>query len=247
MAAVAQKLPPPNSYSHVNLRRRSSAHSATSSTPSRNGSVASSKSQPAWLSSIQERDRSQSTIESQGGLKGLFGRKKPEKKQEKIILGSKHAALVKNNLKADPRGARKQSLVKTAGVQGTQKSAHLTAEQQEMRHPHSGPPALPLRGTTELPALTRIVSGDEEDEWDHERKRADWEKRKVPEVEKVVEERHGEEERAGVEVGGVENSKPRRRSLLDVEIRGGEGAKPQRRRSVLGGWAKDGRGVWHRG
>lgn len=91
------------------------------------------------------------------------------------------------------------------------------------------------------------MSGDEEDEWDHERKRADWEKRKVPEVEKVVEERHGEEERAGVEVGGVENLKPRRRSLLDVEIRGGEGAKPRRRRSVLGGWAKDGRGVWHRG
>lgn len=89
-----------------------------------------------------------------------------------------------------------------------------------MRHPHSGPPA--LRAAGELPVLTRIVSGDEDDEWDHGAARKDWEKRKVPEVEKVVE-THGEEEKADVQVGGVRNLQLRRRSLLNVEIKGGRG------------------------
>jgi hypothetical protein len=202
------------------------------------------------MSSIQERDRqgsSQSSPEPySSGLKGLFGRKKAEKKQEQIVIVSKHAALVKNNLKADPRGARKHPSpsVKVAEVQGTQKSAHLTAEQQEMRHPHSGPPT--LRGATEFPMLARIVSGDEDDEWNHEKAQADWDKRKFPEVEKVLE-TYGEEERvADVEVGGVEDLQLRRRSLLDVEIKAGEGMKPARRRSVFAGWAKDNEGVWHR-
>jgi hypothetical protein len=247
MAAVAPK-PLSNNYPHIDPRRHSSAHPTALSPPVlRNGSVTSTKSQPAWMSSIQERDRQGSSQPQSSGLKGLFGRKKPEKKQEKIVLGSKHAVSVKSNLKADPRGARKHPSpsVTTAGVIGTQKSAHLTAEQQEMRHPHSGPPA--LRAAGELPMLTRIVSGDEDDEWDHEASRADWEKRKVPEVEKVLE-THGEEERvADVEEGGVEDLQLRRRSLLDVEIKGGEGLKPARRKTVFGGWAKDGKGVWHRG
>ena len=252
MAAVDQKHPPPNSDLRDDLRSHNSPHLSVSQPVSRNGSTASTKSQPAWMTSIQERDRqgsSQSTPESHSsGLKGFFGKKKSgTKKQEKIVLGSKHAALVKNNLKVDPRGARKHpsSLTKTAGVNGTQNSVHLTAEQQEMRHPHSGPPT--LRGAADLPKLTRIISGDEDDERDQEKARVDWDKRKTPDVEKVLE-THGEEEKAtDVDVGGFEDLQVRRRSLLDVETMGGEGIKPARRKTVFGGWAKDGKGVWHRG
>ena len=184
------------------------------------------------------------------GLKGLFGRKKSSvgpNKEEKIVIGSKHAALVKNNLKADPRGARKHHSVptKTAGVQGTQKSAHITAEEQEMRHPHSGPPT--LKGTADLPILTRIVSGDEEDEWDHEKKREDWEKRKQPDMEKVIESHGDEEIVADIHIGSIEDLKARRKSLLDVAIKGGEGMKPARRKTIFGGYTKDSNGVWRRG
>jgi hypothetical protein len=199
------------------------------------------------MTSIADRDRqgsAQSTPEK--GLKGLFGRKKEPKKEEKIVIGSKHAALVKNNLKADPRGARKHPSVstKTAGVVGTTTpattSAHVTAEQQEMRHPHSGPPA--MRGAADLPMLTRIVSGDEDDEWD-QAKRAEWEKKKLP-----VLETHGEEKVADIDIRGLEDLQVRRKSLLDVEIKGGEGVKPgARRKTVFGGWAKDSKGVWTRG
>ena len=251
MAAVDQKHHPPDSITHGDLRNHNSPH-AISQPVSRNSSTASTKSQPAWMTSIQERDRqgsSQSAPESHSsGLKGLFGKKKSgTKKQEKIVIGSKHAALVKNNLRVDPRGARKNPSpsTKTAGVHGTQTSAHLTAEQQEMRHPHSGPPT--LRGAADLPKLTRIVSGDEDDDRDREQARVDWDKRKTPDVEKVLE-THGEEEKAtDVEVGGLEDLQPRRRSLLDVEIVAGEGIKPARRKTVFGGWAKDSKGVWHRG
>jgi hypothetical protein len=199
------------------------------------------------MTSIADRDRqgsAQSTSEK--GLKGLFGRKKEPKKEEKIVIGSKHAALVRNNLKADPRGAQKHPSVstKTAGVVGTttgaKASAHLTAEQQEMRHPHSGPPT--KRGAADLPMLTRIVSGDEDDEWD-QTKRAEWEKKKLP-----VLETHGEEKVADVDIRGVEDLQVRRKSLLDVEIKGGEGVKPgARKKTVFGGWAKDSKGVWTRG
>lgn len=95
--------------------------------------------------------------------------------------------------------------------------------------------------------MTRIISGDEDDEWDHEKSRAGWDKRKLPEVEKVLE-THGEEERvAEIDIGGVEDLQLRRKSLLDVEIKGGEGVKPARRKTVFGGWSKDSKGVWHRG
>lgn len=179
-------------------------------------------------------------------MKGLFGRRKSSsaepRKEEKIVIGSRHAALVKNNLKADPRGARKHESVpkKTAGVQGTQKSAHTTAEEQELRHPHSGPPT--MRGAADLPLLTRIVSGDEEDEWDHDKKREDWEKRKQPDIERVV-----EENASDIQTGAVEDLPSRRKSLLDVEIRGGEGVKPARRMTVFGGWTRNENGVWKRG
>lgn len=161
--------------------------------------------------------------------------------QEKIVIGSKHAALVKNNLKADPRGARKHPSVptKTAGVVGSGTSAHITAEQQEMRHPHSGPPA--RRGAADLPMLTRIVSGDEDDEWDDER-RANWEKKKLPILETQEEERV-----VDIDIGGVDELQIRRKSLLDVEIKGGEGMKPVRRKTVFGGWVRNDKGAWTRG
>jgi hypothetical protein len=201
------------------------------------------------MTSIADRDR-QGSVQStpEKGIKGLFGRKKEPKKEEKVVIGSNHTALVKNKLKADPRGARKHPSMstKTAGVVGTstpatRRPAHLTAEQQEMRHPHSGPPT--TRGAADLPMLTRIVSGDEDDEWD-QAKRAEWEKKKLP-----VLETHGEEEKvADVDIGGVEDLQARRKSLLDVEIKGGEGIKPgARRKTVFGGWAKDSKGIWTRG
>ena len=68
----------------------------------------------------------------------------------------------------------------------------------------------------------------------------------MPEFEKVVE-THGDEENiADIEIGGVEDLRVRRKSLLDVEVKGGEGIKPTRRKTVFGGWAKDSKGVWTR-
>lgn len=94
--------------------------------------------------------------------------------------------------------------------------------------------------------LTRIVSGDEEDEWEHEKKMAEWDKRKMPDFEKVVETPGEEEKVADIDLGGEEDLKPRRKSLLDVEIKGGEGMRPARRKTVFGGWARDSKGVWTR-
>jgi hypothetical protein len=122
------------------------------------------------MASIQDRNRqgsAQSTPESNNGVTGLFGRQKKPKKQEKIVIGSEHAAAAKqNNLMADPRATRKHQSVpaRTVGVIAMQKSAHITAAEQEMRHPHSGPPA--VGGAADVPMLTKIVSGDEDDEWD---------------------------------------------------------------------------------
>lgn len=119
-----------------------------------------------------------------GGLfsKGHKEDKEKKKKQtEKIVLGSRHAAAVKTKMMTDPKYREFQEKhrrpnVKTAGITGHTPSAHASPEAQELRHPHSGPPA--VHGALDLPMLGRIESNDEaDDEIDaSEKVRLDWNK-----------------------------------------------------------------------
>ena len=131
------------------------------------------------MTSIQARDGDTSASPSRrSSLSGLFGRRKSEdtsstsKKQPQVIT-SKHSVSIKNVLKVDPRGARKHpsapaKLGEGAMNEGLQHYSHMTAQAQEMRHPHSGPPT--LRGDSGL-MLTRIVSMGEEPEEDEDQKK----------------------------------------------------------------------------
>lgn len=116
---------------------------------------------------------------------GLFHKSTKEEKEakakatEKIVLGSKHAAAVKTKMMMDPKyrdfqDKHKKPDVKTAGITGHTKSAHSSAASQEMRHPHSGPPA--VHGDLDLPMLGRIESHDEPDSDEDaiERVRREW-------------------------------------------------------------------------
>lgn len=111
-----------------------------------------------------------------GGMKEwFFGEKDPQKALEKerkkkeharIVLGSRHAAAVKTRMQMDPEyrafmEKHAKPNVKTAGISGGA-SAHSTAAQYEMRHPHSGPPA--VHGALDLPKLSKIESHDEADD-----------------------------------------------------------------------------------
>jgi hypothetical protein len=91
-----------------------------------------------------------------------------DEKLSRVVLTSKHAATVKTMLLLEQRnGQRSKSVGHTAGVVGTTQSAHLTAEQQEERLPHSGPPALHTAHKVkerDMPLLTRIISMDEQDD-----------------------------------------------------------------------------------
>jgi len=134
-----------------------------------------------------------STKSSTGGFGKLFGKsknddkhKKKEKKKDydQVVLTSRHAALVRTKLALDPKLKKALHKDPQPVVTGTQNSAHLTAQQQELRRPHSGPPSL-KHGTksakADMPFLTRIISGDEADEPDEwERMREDWRSRKTP-------------------------------------------------------------------
>jgi hypothetical protein len=150
-----------------------------------------------------------------GGFIKLFGKKdktaKAEKKKhsEEMVLTSIHAAAAKTKTALSLDGYK--SGRRDSAPVPTEHSAHITARQQEMRHPHSGPPAIhATREKGSLPMLTRIVSGDEADnpdEW--ERMRGDWRQKKVPDL-GVIE---GEE---GVHRSGY--STPGERSLNEVDI-----------------------------
>lgn len=169
---------------------------------SRSNSISSIRSEPAWNSRRHQSEpfvstttnyrkdsnASQLSVTStashkKSGFKGLFSRKDPaekvkEKKQvERIVLGSKHAAAVKTKLMMDPqyralKHDNPNAQVKSTGITEHAASSHLSALDQEMRHPHSGPPA--LHGSVNLPMLTRIESHDEPDDeidpWEEQRR-----------------------------------------------------------------------------
>lgn len=169
---------------------------------SRNNSVSSIRSEPAWNSRRHQSEPFVSTTTNyrkdsnasqlsatstashkKGGFRGLFSRKDPAEKEkkkkevEKIVLGSKHAAAVKTKLMLDPEYQKihhnnPHSQTKTTGITEHAPSSHLSAADQEARHPHSGPPM--LHGSMNLPMLTRIESHDEPDdeidEWEEQRR-----------------------------------------------------------------------------
>jgi len=144
-------------------------------------------------SSIASQTSQTSTKSSSGGFSKLFGKSKSTDKQKKdkkkdldqIVLTSRHAAAVRTKLALDPK--LKKATHKDQQqpvVTGTQSSTHLTAQEQEIRRPHSGPPSLkhaPKKEKVDMPMLTRIISGDEADEPDDwERLREEWRTRQLP-------------------------------------------------------------------
>lgn len=144
-------------------------------------------------SSISSQTSRTSTKSSSGGFGKLFGKSKNDDKQKKkdkkkdleqIVLTSRHAAAVRTKLALDPKLKKTAHKERQSVVTSTPSSAHLTAQEQEVRRPHSGPPSLRhvvKSDKADMPFLTRIISGDEADEPDDwERLREEWRSRKIP-------------------------------------------------------------------
>ena len=259
-------------------RRHSSEHQLQSSQLySRNSSttsVSSHKSEPGWLASMNGVDRSRTSsvtsttsTKSSGGLGRLFGKSKDKPKKEKkdldqIVLTSRHAAAVKTKLALDPKykNATRKESQSAPRIVGTQDTLHMTAAQQEMRRPHSGPPAMYApTDKSDMPVLTRIASGDEADEQDQwERLRQGWKQQKQPGVqmmqvlegEAVDEYSSGnttpddQKDQAETKIPDskvIEREGVRLLSVADIEPR------PERHLTPIGGrWKKDEKGVWKR-
>ena len=158
------------------------------STTSRNNSTTSTQKSVSPRSSSTKLTQKPGT-NATSGWKALFNaddrkekKKQKQKNVEKLVLTSRHAAAVKTRMAVDPNFAesrRRSSSGSEQSMQPVQQSSqHMTAAQQEMRFPHSGPPALKQstkghfnrKGRSgeeveaDMPALTRIISGDENDE-----------------------------------------------------------------------------------
>ncbi|KIY02642.1 uncharacterized protein Z520_01107 [Fonsecaea multimorphosa CBS 102226] len=254
-------------------RRHSTEHlGVTSTSLSRNSSSASlssRKSEPGWFGAMNNVDRSRSSsvpvhnsTKPPSGLSKLFGRKekKEKKDMDHFILTSRHAAAVKTKLALDPKykNVRRDS-APAERLAGSQNIMHISAGELEMRHPHSGSPALhAARNKTDLPALTRIISGDEADEPDEwEKMRDQWRQRKVPTLDtQIIEGQVLGNQSSGqstpAEKGTeVETSPPqvteprgsRTLSATDDEYQ----PRPARTHTPIGGrWKKDEKGVWKR-
>ena len=236
---------------------------------SRNGSsasVSSRKSEPGWLTAMNERSRASSVPEpssakSSGGFSKLFGKKKEKKDAQPLVITSKHAGTVKNKLAHDPRfnSARRESAPVHIAA-GRQNVLHISAGEQGMRHPHSGPPTLHApTGKSDLAMLTRIVSGDDADEPDEwEKMRENWRQRKELTFDSDIVE--------GVAVDG-QGSEQRRPTEKDIEVPPSEiverqgvrilsvagmtgdeyEPRPARPHTPIGGrWRKDEKGAWKR-
>jgi len=168
-----------------------------------------------------------------GEIKGLFGRKKSKDStpKPKQVITSKYAGAVRNKLKNDVRldPSRRKSTGSSAVEEGPRSSLHMTAKEQEERHPHSGPVG---HGAP----LTTIVSMAEEDP---ERKSvASGLRSRENVVEQTVPEAPDEAEHTNsLQVPG------RRKSVTDVQFKPGERA---RKKSVFGGWYRDDAGKWTR-
>lgn len=267
-------------------RRHSSEHPrATTPSVSRKSSttsLSSQKSEPGWLAAMNGVDRSRAEsvpTKSSAGLSKFFGKNKTKsdkKDSDQIVLTSKHTAAVKSKLALDPRykNVRKDSSPAVPHVAGPQTGVHMTAQQQEMRHPHSGPPALYApTDKSDMPMLSRIISGDEADEPDEwERMRDDWRQRKIPTMAmtQVIEGEVLEDDDGGETTTPGENEKEKAKegledvdipesmvverqgirilSVASISLEGDEyQPRPERAHTPIGGrWKKDDKGVWKR-
>ncbi|KIW89072.1 uncharacterized protein Z519_10557 [Cladophialophora bantiana CBS 173.52] len=258
-------------------RRHSTEHlRMTSPSLSRNSSNASSSSrtsEPGWFSAIYNMDRSRassvpvhsSTKSSSRGFSRLFSRggKKEKKDMDQIILTSRHASSVKTKLALDPR--YKNVYRESAPAQqpgGAQNLMHVSAGEQEIRRPHSGPPSLHgIHNKPELPALTRIISGDEADEPDErEKMRYEWRQRKVPTLETNIIEGEVLDNQVSGQLTPAKKDKknigtpPSELDQQDVRILsvatvsdGEYQPRPARVHIPIGGrWKRDENGVWKR-
>jgi hypothetical protein len=208
-----------------------------------------------------------SSAKPSAGLGKLFGKKKDKKETEQVVLTSRHAGAVKNKLAHDPKvqKLRRDSApaVQTVGSPGSQSSLHLSASEQEMRRPHSGSPALHApKDKSDMPMLTRIVSGDEADELDEwEKMRDEWRHLKVSNldhdiIEGVATDAAGPpqsptDERREVDVPSpdpVEEAANRHSSTGGLSLKGPEyEPRPSRTHTPLGGrFKKDDKGAWKR-
>ena len=272
MSSVFAYLEPPSRALHD--RRHSTEHARmTPPTLSRNSSatsVTSHKSEPGWLTAMNNVDRSRSSsvppTRSISGISKLFGKKKDKKDSEPIVITSKHAGAVKNKLAHDPRfkSVRRESApAQVFGVVGTVNSLHITAGEQETRHPHSGPPALHApKNKADLPLLTRIISGDEVDEPDDfEKKRENWRQRKEPTLDiGIIEGQVLDGKYPGQAIPGKEGTREmdippsevvERQGVRILSVEGMTGddyePRPSRTHAPFGSrWKKDEKGVWKR-
>lgn len=227
-----------------------------------------------------------STKSSIGGFSKLFGKSKSDDKQKKdkkkdldqIVLTSRHAAAVRTKLALDPKYKKAGHKAPQPVVTGTQNSTHLTAQEQEIRRPHSGPPSLRQvlkSDKSDMPFLTRIISGDEADEPDEwERLREEWRTRKIPGAE-MLQVLEGEAFDGATSPSSSGTTTPENREILgkgnvpDIDlpltkIVEREGVRlvavnqlasesevmksqPKRHLTPIGGrWKKDETGVWKR-
>ncbi|KAK5228359.1 hypothetical protein LTR72_002242 [Exophiala xenobiotica] len=240
-------------------------------------SIDSLRSEPGWMTSMKNdasRSRansatSQTSNKPSSGFSRFFKSKKDKKDPEQVIT-SQHAAAVRAKLARDSRFdkyrkavANKDKKGSTPRVVGILNTQHLTAEQQELRHPHSGPPSRTAAGEQlDMPILARIVSGDEADEADQwERMREEYKESTIPDLQmlQII-------EGAGVESGsgsssGTSTPTPREIDLVMVpesKVIEREGVKllavdralnlrpkPVRRHTPIGGrFTKDEHGIW---
>lgn len=193
------------------------------------------------------------------GFKALFSRHKdPEKdklkelkrkEKERAVLTSQHAALIRAKMLTDPQyrefqQRHKKPNVKTAGIKGDPASGgNSAAALQEMRYPHSGPPAVHRTGHN-IPLLTRIESHDEPDtevdRW--EKTRQEWNDAKEHNMVDIPEARSRHSSpRASPWVSPIASREP---SPNRLGTRPGLGNK---RHSYAGGYTKDAHsGRWTR-
>ncbi len=224
-------------------RRHSSYNPNTVPSPpnSRLGSTSSQRKgsdTPVWLTTMNERNNSVSSENSRKGsvvgeIKGLFGRKKSKDStpKPKQVITSKYAGAVRNKLKTDVRvdPSRRKSTGSSAVEEHSRSSAHMTAKEQEERHPHSGPVGIGA-------PLTTIVSMAEEDPEQKSINSALRSRENVAE-QTVHEVPEKPDYTNGLQVSG------RRKSVTDVEFKPGERA---RKKSIFGGWYRDDAGKWTR-
>ncbi|EXJ85712.1 hypothetical protein A1O1_06080 [Capronia coronata CBS 617.96] len=275
-------------------RRHSGDHVRFRPPMSRNTSSTSIKSEPGLSTSPSHGDlraarsanNSRSGSKSPSGLGWFFGKSKPDKpdKPEKaqksdkpkkerrgrdpIVQAARHAAAVRAR-----KAAEQNNMNATNGscsvprVVGTQKSHRVSAEEQAMRRPHSGPPTLaPVKDRVDsMGVLTRIISGDEADEPDErQRMREEYKQNKYFDLDmlQVVERGLGSINSSGTttpedrELIQSERSSPERTnpspgplpSVAEHPVSPQQyRPRPLRRNTPIGlRWKKDEHGVWKR-